>query len=453
MTLLQWVRRNRTHPALLIGATLFAGGLFKLSAFAREAFIAARFGLSTVTDTYFGLQQFPLTLATFMFGAFSLAFTPAYAEARRRSDSVSWLPGLTLYGCLLGALLTVLMLVSAPWLLRLFSSTPSAASWNTLALLSLCYLPIFFIGVAASIYMAEGSNLSAMTITGLPYLVMTLALLALYAAHALNNLGLPISMTVGFALVGLYASVRVIGLNVAGSKPGMPNVGALWATWRQPDFRAFLRELGASSIENLGYAGNQLLILFFLARAGTGAISANTCGMRVGLIGYSLLAQPLAQLVQARLCAVDSPARPAVFRRWFLLVASGVFLMALFVYVFRVMVIRLVYMHGKFQNTELNEVAAMLPPWIGYFIVMSLNAIVTRYMFTDNKGTIYVRRQLGAYGAANILRLLTAAAFGPAWIIWCSVLTEASVMVLNLRTCLFAHSSQPLPELVGVEEA
>jgi hypothetical protein len=142
-----------------------------------------------------------------------------------------------------------------------------------------------------------------------------------------------------------------------------------------------------------------------------------------------------------------------VFRRWFLLVASGVFLMALFVYVFRVMVIRLVYMHGKFQNTELNEVAAMLPPWIGYFIVMSLNAIVTRYMFTDNKGTIYVRRQLGAYGAANILRLLTAAAFGPAWIIWCSVLTEASVMVLNLRTCLFAHGSQPLPELVGVEEA
>ena len=133
MTLLQWVRRNRTHPALLIGATLFAGGLFKLSAFAREAFIAARFGLSTVTDTYFGLQQFPLTLATFMFGAFSLAFTPAYAEARRRSDSVSWLPGLTLYGCLLGALLTVLMLVSAPWLLRLFSSTPSAASWNTKA--------------------------------------------------------------------------------------------------------------------------------------------------------------------------------------------------------------------------------------------------------------------------------------------------------------------------------
>jgi len=453
MTLLEWVRRNRTHPALLIGATLFAGGLFKLSAFAREAFIAARFGLSSVTDTYFGLQQFPITLATFMFGAFSLAFTPAYAAARRRNDSVSWLPGLTLYGCLLGVLLTLLMLAAAPWLLSLFSKTPGAAAWNTLALLSLCFLPIFFIGVAASVYMAEGSNLSAMTITGLPYLVMTLTLLALYAAHALNNLGLPISMTAGFALVGLYAFVRVLGLCAADSRLGMRHISALWATWRQPDFRAFLRELGASSVENLGYAGNQLLILFFLAREGTGAISANTCGMRVGLIGYSLLAQPLAQLVQARLCAVDSPARPAVFRRWLLIVAGGVFLMALFVYGFRVTVIRLVYMHGKFQNTELNEVAAMLPPWIGYFIVMSLNAIVTRYMFTDNKGTIYVRRQLGAYGAANLLRLLTASAFGPAWIIWCSVLTEAAAMIFNLRTCLVTRSSEALPELVGVEEA
>ena len=82
----KWSAR-KSNAAILIGLTLLAGGLFKISAFVREAFIAAHFGLSAVTDAYFGLQQFPLTLATFMFGAFALAFTPAYAEAKRRSGT------------------------------------------------------------------------------------------------------------------------------------------------------------------------------------------------------------------------------------------------------------------------------------------------------------------------------------------------------------------------------
>ena len=87
----------------VIGITLGAGGLFKCAAFAREAFIASHFGLTAVTDVYFGLQQFPLSLATFMFGAFALAFTPAYAEAKGRHGEVEWLPGLLFYGCLIGA--------------------------------------------------------------------------------------------------------------------------------------------------------------------------------------------------------------------------------------------------------------------------------------------------------------------------------------------------------------
>src|SRR5271165_6367624 len=79
------------RSAILVLLTLAIGGVFKLSAFAREAFIAA----------YFGLQQFPISLSSFMFGAFSLAFAPAYAKARR-SGTVTWLPGLLVYGCLFG---------------------------------------------------------------------------------------------------------------------------------------------------------------------------------------------------------------------------------------------------------------------------------------------------------------------------------------------------------------
>jgi peptidoglycan biosynthesis protein MviN/MurJ (putative lipid II flippase) len=352
------------------------------------------------------------------------------------------------YGLLAGAALTVTMLAGAPWLLHLFTPHPDSATWNTLLILSLCYTPIFCIGIWSGICTAQGHNLWAMSMTGLPYLVMTLALLALYATHTLNNLGLPISMGVGFCLVGAYAFVRIVKLN-----PDSLRLGHLANTQKMPDFRAFLRELSASSIENLGYAGNQLLILLFLARAGTGAISANNCGMRIGMLGFSLLAQPLAQLVQAKLCGGNAHTRPVIFRQWFVLVASGVVLMALALFTLRMEVIRAVYMHGKFQSAELNQVAALLPAWIGYFIVLSLNAVVARYLFTEGKGTTYVRRQLSAYAAANILRFALAGSFGAPMIIWCSVLTESVGLLFNIRTCLSGATAEAAPALALPGEA
>ncbi len=79
---------------LLAVLTLATSGLFKVAAFAREAFIASHFGLSSFTDAYFAFQQFPLILLTFMFGAFGLAFTPAYVGGEaftRECCLVAWL--------------------------------------------------------------------------------------------------------------------------------------------------------------------------------------------------------------------------------------------------------------------------------------------------------------------------------------------------------------------------
>ncbi|MBV9623906.1 MAG: hypothetical protein JOZ14_08010, partial [Acidobacteria bacterium] len=138
MKLLKKLSHHASGPAALLVISLATGGVFKLSAFAREAFIAAKFGLSAVTDAYFGLQQFPLALASFMFGAFSLAFTPAYENERRLSGNVEWLPGLLLYSGVLGTVLTVLMVVCAPWLLQLIHSTDTREVHTTVGLLAAC---------------------------------------------------------------------------------------------------------------------------------------------------------------------------------------------------------------------------------------------------------------------------------------------------------------------------
>src|SRR3954447_10987890 len=135
----KFVEKLGSRSLFLIASTLAAGAVFKISAFAREAFIASRFGLSSLTDTYFALQQLPITLATFMFGAFALAFTPAYAQEHRKSGTVQWLPGLLLYGAIFGIVLTGLTVLASPILLSFFTTSPAPGTQDTLLILSVCY--------------------------------------------------------------------------------------------------------------------------------------------------------------------------------------------------------------------------------------------------------------------------------------------------------------------------
>src|SRR5579863_2838936 len=106
------------NSLFVLGLTLLLGAVFKLSAFAREAFITSRFGLSPVTDTYFALQQLPVTAAAYMFGPFSRAFTPAWSDSFRKDRRVAWFPGLMFYSILIGLALTALSFAFAPGILR-----------------------------------------------------------------------------------------------------------------------------------------------------------------------------------------------------------------------------------------------------------------------------------------------------------------------------------------------
>jgi peptidoglycan biosynthesis protein MviN/MurJ (putative lipid II flippase) len=149
------------------------GVLFKLSAFAREAFIAFRFGLSSFTDAYFAFQQLPLMLMAFMFGAFALAFTPVYAVEKREAGKVAWLPGLLAYGGALGAILTLLAIGLGPLLLRALGNALAPGGVRTLIILSCSFAPVIWLGKWAGTTIAKGRNLLTMFVTGLPYLSMT----------------------------------------------------------------------------------------------------------------------------------------------------------------------------------------------------------------------------------------------------------------------------------------
>ena len=431
MDLKRPLSRLGREGGLLAVLTLGTAGLFKVAAFAREAFIASRFGLSSFTDAYFAFQQFPLIIATFMFGAFGLAFIPAYADEKRKTGRVTWLPGLTVYGGTLGVLLTLLTISLAPWFLRAFSIGPAGQGRSTLVVLSCAFAPVIWLGIWAGITIADGRNLLAMFVAGLPYLSMTVLLIGLYAFGELNTLSLPISFLAGFGAIGLCTLPWLVS---AARRGGY--FGAVIGTWKMPGFRRFLRQLGASSMENLGYAGNQLLLVYFVAHAGTGAVSANTCAMRVGMLGFSLLSQPLAQLMQAKLCSAHEGGQAEVLRKWLPAISSAVVAFAMLIYIVRVPITRLVYLHGKFSAIELSRVTEIIPAWVAYFVVASLNAVVARYLFSTAKGNSYVRRQLCAYAAANLIRIVFWGRLSAPLIIWCSVLCEGGALLLSLRSCL-----------------
>ena len=91
-----------------------------------------------------------------------------------------------------------------PQILHAFTRS---GSWATLALLAVCYVPIVFTGFRAATWNSYVRNLRALTLAGSPYVVMTIALVGMYIAGTMGNLSLALSMSIGFAGVGVFSAI------------------------------------------------------------------------------------------------------------------------------------------------------------------------------------------------------------------------------------------------------
>jgi len=209
----------------------------------------------------------------------------------------------------------------------------------------------------------------------------------------------------------------------------------------------------ASSIETIAYSASQFSMLYFLAREGTGVISANNCATRIGMLGFSLLAQPLTCFIQGQLCAIGERKRQSVIRAYLAAMAICTCVFAGAVYHFRIQVIELIYMRGNFSRDALGNVAEILPAWLGYFVILSMNAVAARYLFTISSGAAYTRHMLCGYALTNCLRLIAAGHLPAASIIWCAVIGEGTALLFNLRACVtrlpYGGPVMVTPELAG----
>jgi putative peptidoglycan lipid II flippase len=406
-------------------------GLFRLSAFVRETYVAARFGVSTATDAYYGLQQLPLTVSTFMFGAFALAFAPAYVQGKRGRAAPEWLPGLLFHGTVAGLVLTALTIGLAPLLLGKFVGHSDSTSVATLNILSACYLPVIYLAIWTSMLNANGQALRSMIVAALPYLTMTATLILLCELWGADVLSLAASMTIGFWLIGAIAGYKICqSLRSAGS---VANI--LWPV-RFPEFRALGKQMVAAAAENLGFAANQLAMIYFMGLMGTGDVTANNYAMRIGLLANSLVTQPVAQLAQSRFCTAPPRELRRTLSRYLVWTFGPTALAAAVIYLLRERIVALLYVHGRFTTSDALSVSALIPAWLVYLLVLTVNSVASRYLFVIRKGNRYASFMMGGYLATNVMRALCCGlfAYAPA-IIWCAVAGEGAAMLLSIRAC------------------
>jgi peptidoglycan biosynthesis protein MviN/MurJ (putative lipid II flippase) len=165
----------------------------------------------------------------------------------------------------------------------------------------------------------------------------------------------------------------------------------------------------------------------------------------------------LVQLLQARLCRSAEGDRSGVAKRYISALAVGTGLFAISLFAVRRPLVSLVYLRGNFSSSALEEVLAILPAWLCYFVVLCLNTIISQYMFHAGKGYRYTRNMLAGYAGTNILRFAigTSVVSNPAgapWIIWCGVISEGGAFFANVLTCATRTQWSPAPVEVAYEE-
>ncbi len=432
----------RSRSALVIAGSVGVGILFKLAAFVREAYIAAKFGLSGQMDAYFAFQQLPFTLMSFMGGAFCAAFVPAFAKAKQDSDGGRWLTAIVNFAVSAAIVATLGCIIGAPVLARLAGQSLNGGAGVTLKILSLSFVPVVLIGICAGMFLGVGRNIAAMAVQGVAYLLMALSLILMCTIWGADQLSLPLSMTFGFGMMGL-ASVVLIA-----SKGNLRfDRESVFHPLRIRGMRSFLKQLSASATESVGYLSNQLLAVWFLSRAATGAVTANNYAMRIGMLSLSLFSLPLAQLAQARMCLVVPESRKRVLIEYLLIATALLGPVAILQILLRTELVSVVYMRGKFSAADLAAVSSFIPPWVMYVLVMTANFLLSKYEFATQQGGVYARRMWWAYGAVTGLRFAVHGWTEPNAILWCAVLAEGVAFLIGFSKCLTGgvHVEDPVP--------
>jgi putative peptidoglycan lipid II flippase len=411
----------------------------KLVGFAREAYISYLYGISKVTDIYFTMQQVPVMVSNYMFGAFNLAFMPQYVQLHYSGDPSPFLRRL-LTGVLgAGALLTLLMLDGRIGIIpRLLGVQPDALplAIKFTQILALSIIPIAVAGVSYGMLHARQEHVRGMLLLALAPCVMVLSMMSLSLLPNLERVNiLPWSFVAG-SLCAFVWGALVLWKVLGAQKKAAEGTGGAFS------MLGFLKQLCASSLENIGFNVNQVLNVIFAGSVGAGAVAINAYAFRIAMLPLSGIVTPANQMIQASLAKSQAEGRKIRFSGLMLKLSAAWILLAAAIFLLREPLVRLVYQRGAFSPADTLSVAQALIPYSCYFVIMATNQVFARYFFAVSRGGEYSKVLMAGYLAGNCLKPFLRTAHGLTGIIWACVIGEG-LAALYFTAKMFAHESQP----------
>jgi len=413
---------------LSVGGVLLLTSASRILGFAREVLISSQYGTSVVADTYFTVQQVPFIASAFMAGPFVLAYVPYYArlgDAATRAHVVqAHLRSVRRVSGVIGLVMALAGLLMI--LLEVGPQSDGVPLFGAFTLVLAPSIPLLATaGYATAVLNARGEHVRAVVVIALAPAGMLASLFVLTVVPIVGQtFALPASAVIGAATAALVGS-RALWSRIDRSVPSDPvdlPAGAASA----PSLRS---SLSASALENIGFASNQALTVFFAGAAGAGAVAINAYTLRIASFAFSAIVSPLNQIVQTWL--TRQPARGNGRSVLGTLGAIGGLVIAIVVglVLFGRPIVELVYVRGAFSPDDANRVIALLPVYAAYIGVTAMNQLLARYFFVHHEGRRYTTFMLGAYVAANVLKPFLVVPFGLNGVVGASLICEGIVLV------------------------
>jgi putative peptidoglycan lipid II flippase len=378
----------------------------------RDRLLASHFGAGQITDAYYAAFRLPdFVFQTLVLGALASAFIPIFVQAYHKNREDGWrvANGLTTVLFMTMGILAILMVILAPWLVRVVApGYVGEQQALTVAMTRVMLVAVVLFAV---------SNVASGVLQGLRRFV------AFSAAPVVYNLGLilgivalvPLLGPIGLAwgvVVGAFGHlvIQIIAARRAGWKPAW-----LWA-WRDKDVRHVWRLMLPRTLGLAAGQVNQVVITIIASTLAAGSLSqltwadnlqnvpTNVFGLPLAIASFPVLAQATAS--NDTTSFIDT-VRSNLRRILFLVIPIASLLVVL-----RAHVVRVVLGAGHFDWSDTYYTAQIVGIFSVALVANSAIALLARAFYARQDTRTPVRWAIGGVIINVAVALLLAPKFG-----------------------------------------
>jgi putative peptidoglycan lipid II flippase len=412
--------RGLSRYSGVLGAVVFISLGSKALGFVREVFISSHFGVSAITDVFFGVQQVPVVLTAYVMGAVPLVYIPFYVHAKENGRARQFVLASLKLMLLAGVAMSLFMILGArswmPAIIGVHHSDELVAKYSWL--MSFSVPPSLCYGLSYCVCHAEGAHGKAFAIAASAPAGMLASLLAWqWIAPGQMLYAMPGSFVIGSCIAAAW-SLLDLQRTIKLSPP--PQVAANQVKMA----KGFTGQLVATSIENVGANFNSMMTVHFSGETGTGGIGINLYAYRIAMLPLSGIVGPLNQIVQSWLAKKPAASQHRMFSMVALAAGCLYGILALILVMVRHPLTMMIYHRGAFTDLDGLHVAATLLPYSIYFFITAMNQLFARYFFVCRLGQIYAAFMVSGYTIETCIRFALHGRYGVSGVIFSAVVGE-----------------------------